>query len=154
MRVYSRTTHCKNGHPRTPANTYTNPTTGEQHCRVCWREWKRRKSGSTKESSTYYTKMREAEIAQEQAAAQAEHERMRAESRRQRESFEQFFGKIGEHYKSKAWTIRFGVFVLGWKEAEEHHAISNRPRLPEALVDKTMEASTGARARVQQEASL
>jgi hypothetical protein len=153
-------THCKNGHPLTPANSYKTQE-GSIVCRTCQRERKRRPG--TKIYSTYYTKMREAEIAAEQpppppptqeelaeeAAAQEEHDRRRAESRRQRESFEEFFGKIGEIYKEKAWMTRFGIFVLGWKEAEERHAkVSNRPGVPEALVDKKPETPSGARPAV------
>lgn len=29
---------CRNGHPRTPENTYIKPSTGQRQCRVCMRD--------------------------------------------------------------------------------------------------------------------
>lgn len=41
-RTRSSRTHCPSGHPRTPENTYTAPSTGYRQCRICNRERSRR----------------------------------------------------------------------------------------------------------------
>ncbi len=40
--------HCKRGHPFDEKNTYTNKSNGKRKCRVCCREFMRRKRASTK----------------------------------------------------------------------------------------------------------
>ena len=40
---------CRNGHPYTPENTYTNPNTGKRSCRGCAREQERKRAWQRKQ---------------------------------------------------------------------------------------------------------
>lgn len=46
------TSHCPNGHPRTPENTYTVPSTGKRKCQVC--NLARRREYTTSEKDRVY----------------------------------------------------------------------------------------------------